>query len=671
MKKIFALARLTFLNPFLTKSAYVLFAILSVITFTIFFIAKGDGSYSSELAIRIQYSAIASVSILTVASLWTACFSMRGDIDSKRMHMLTAYPMSRAQIYLGKWLGLSVFSIAGLLVISVSIYISTKILLKDIDKTELKSQKSLFSSIDDDKDGKLSIKEVDVFIYRIAESLDRQSFYADEKSKEDFLSFTMLNHLVEKKEFNYERSLKKFNELGGKELTYEHFKSFASIRKMLRKRLLQNIKFNKAKRFLVGTDFGSPDLIGSSNISKLTEKDIDPFLKSLSKNEEKRRQQILEKPYENSDMNKWELLSCTRLFSVRLFYALDADKNGSITETEFKLNPLEGLNHVSREIIPMQFDPEEIANKRLDIALENGLTIDDKNDWVKKETKRVRDRQQIVRKGQNKQWSFETKNFPSDFKTFTLSYIFHCKDFYKSQKGHFQVFYTDVDKQFLKTKEGLDQKIYISNAANTRYTIDFNLTMPENAYYLVIQFVSDKANSPILFMNKTGMKLKFKNSSWVQNIGKCFILFAIHLAIISAIGLTISSLFTLSVAAFCSIVLYFLSFTSGLFFSNDTDNALAIMVNKVGLFFITGMEVPDAIKPMSKAVEISGENTGMSVTRSFGELILKPVEMVSKSFFEELIRIDINLYLGLLLYLLGVMIFGIFMFRKKELDRVH
>ena len=147
-----------------------------------------------------------------------------------------------------------------------------------------------------------------------------------------------------------------------------------------------------------------------------------------------------------------------------------------------------------------------------------------------------------------------------------------------------------------------------------------------------------------------------------------------HLAMVIAVGLTLSSMFTLSVASFGSFVLYMIAYGSSLFnsFTLDDDlNIFSAVMMKISSFIRTGLESPSVVKPLAHGIEISGTNSGMSVSKSMGQLILSPVKVISESTYDALIYFNWDLYSGQFLYLLIIMGLGIYVLKRKELDRVH
>jgi hypothetical protein len=116
MRKISAIARLTLRVLFRSGGGGALLLLTAVLMCFIYFVSSADGALQNELALRTRYALYFGNTVFSLALLWLACVSMRGDIDSKRMHLLTSYPLERVRIYVGKWLGLAVYGMIGVAV---------------------------------------------------------------------------------------------------------------------------------------------------------------------------------------------------------------------------------------------------------------------------------------------------------------------------------------------------------------------------------------------------------------------------------------------------------------------------------------------------------------------------------------------------------------------------
>ena len=142
MKKIVSIARMVLKLLFRGGAGWALIAVSSLLATFMFFATNSDNSLVNELHLRIKYSLYAFTLLLNISLMYIASVSLRKDIDERRFHNISSAPVHRAQIWLGKFLGLLVFGIIVFLFTSVSLGISTSIFISKWesqgDKEELK-----------------------------------------------------------------------------------------------------------------------------------------------------------------------------------------------------------------------------------------------------------------------------------------------------------------------------------------------------------------------------------------------------------------------------------------------------------------------------------------------------------------------------------------------------
>ena len=110
MKNILILAKLTIHLAFKKGLLWGLPVLIAAILSFVFLFSTGDNILINELQLRIQYSYSITYSILTLIIISISCFTIRSQIDDRQIHMLTAFPVSRQQIWIGKWLGLFILA---------------------------------------------------------------------------------------------------------------------------------------------------------------------------------------------------------------------------------------------------------------------------------------------------------------------------------------------------------------------------------------------------------------------------------------------------------------------------------------------------------------------------------------------------------------------------------
>lgn len=80
-----------------------------------------SGSGTGRLFILLRYSMSTALFIMTLATLWASCGAVAGDIADRRIHLVLAKPVRRAEFWAGKWLGITamnaiLLSVSGILV---------------------------------------------------------------------------------------------------------------------------------------------------------------------------------------------------------------------------------------------------------------------------------------------------------------------------------------------------------------------------------------------------------------------------------------------------------------------------------------------------------------------------------------------------------------------------
>ena len=124
MKRIRTIAWATFRLLFRNGTGWGVLAAVAAVGSFIFFSACADDVLLHELRLRVRYGTTFCTVFLGVCLLFSACLSVRLDIDRKLMHVLTSYPIHRFEIWCGKWLGLMAFAVLALWVGMASIALS-------------------------------------------------------------------------------------------------------------------------------------------------------------------------------------------------------------------------------------------------------------------------------------------------------------------------------------------------------------------------------------------------------------------------------------------------------------------------------------------------------------------------------------------------------------------
>jgi hypothetical protein len=97
-------------------------ALLLVVVVGLPMVIKDDGSARGMTQILITYTLTAVTALLGFISLWLACGTLARDIEDCQMQMVTAKPMPRWQIWVGKWIGIMVLNAVLLTGCGLAIY---------------------------------------------------------------------------------------------------------------------------------------------------------------------------------------------------------------------------------------------------------------------------------------------------------------------------------------------------------------------------------------------------------------------------------------------------------------------------------------------------------------------------------------------------------------------
>lgn len=106
MKKILAIAGITLRLLIRNGSAATLGLLAIGLAGGIFFAASGDGHLVNELQVRLCYGLYFVAALVNFALMYLGCICLCRDLDQRHFHLIAAAPVHRAQIWLGKYLGL-------------------------------------------------------------------------------------------------------------------------------------------------------------------------------------------------------------------------------------------------------------------------------------------------------------------------------------------------------------------------------------------------------------------------------------------------------------------------------------------------------------------------------------------------------------------------------------
>src|SRR5229473_6034174 len=106
MSRLFAIATLTWKAAFRFRLFWVLSALLLGSVVVLPLLLKDDGTARGFTQILLTYTLGVVTTLLGFSTLWLACGTLARDVEECQMQMVAVKPISRWQIWLGKWLGL-------------------------------------------------------------------------------------------------------------------------------------------------------------------------------------------------------------------------------------------------------------------------------------------------------------------------------------------------------------------------------------------------------------------------------------------------------------------------------------------------------------------------------------------------------------------------------------
>jgi hypothetical protein len=106
VKRILAIAGLTWKSAFRYRLFWILAALVAAAVVGLPLLLKDDGTAKGLAQILLTYTLTAVATLLAMATLWLSCGSLAKDIEECQLQMVTVKPISRWQVWIGKWLGI-------------------------------------------------------------------------------------------------------------------------------------------------------------------------------------------------------------------------------------------------------------------------------------------------------------------------------------------------------------------------------------------------------------------------------------------------------------------------------------------------------------------------------------------------------------------------------------
>src|SRR5258706_15304619 len=120
--RIAAVAGLTWKAAFRFRLFLVVTVLLLASVVVLPLLIKDDGTARGFTQILITYTLTAIATLLGLSTLWLACGTLARDIEECQIQVVAVKPISRWQIWLGKWIGLVTLKAALLAISGASVF---------------------------------------------------------------------------------------------------------------------------------------------------------------------------------------------------------------------------------------------------------------------------------------------------------------------------------------------------------------------------------------------------------------------------------------------------------------------------------------------------------------------------------------------------------------------
>lgn len=124
MRNILTITHLTLRIAARKRTLWGLLALVASVCAFVFYVSHSGGSLADELQLRVQYSYALAYGVLNLMVIAIGCFTIRSQIDGRQVHLLTAMPVKRHQIFVGQWLGVTGIAMLGQLILIVTLGVS-------------------------------------------------------------------------------------------------------------------------------------------------------------------------------------------------------------------------------------------------------------------------------------------------------------------------------------------------------------------------------------------------------------------------------------------------------------------------------------------------------------------------------------------------------------------
>lgn len=145
MRSVWAIALISLRNAIRSRVVVLLLTILVLGVIGIPLTVKSDGTLAGYVQILVRYTLGFSLGVLMLATVWAGCAAVASEIQRKQIHLLITKPVTPAQLWLGKWLGLVilntvVLAVCGLVTYGLLRWNTRAALLSPADREQLATE---------------------------------------------------------------------------------------------------------------------------------------------------------------------------------------------------------------------------------------------------------------------------------------------------------------------------------------------------------------------------------------------------------------------------------------------------------------------------------------------------------------------------------------------------
>ena len=110
MRKVCAIAGIALRSAIRSRVVVVMLGLLLLAIMALPLTIKGDGTLTGAVQVLLRYTLGAVNILLSIATLWAGCAAVATEVQEHQVQLIVTKPVTRTQLWLGKWLGLLVLN---------------------------------------------------------------------------------------------------------------------------------------------------------------------------------------------------------------------------------------------------------------------------------------------------------------------------------------------------------------------------------------------------------------------------------------------------------------------------------------------------------------------------------------------------------------------------------